>query len=329
MVALGAVPGAGAQGAPADSARPEVTVPLPNGSGVFYYRAGTPGGVHIRSRTGPPPAPESGPEVAAGPIVLPGPPASERAPSDGVTRLDLLVLERDLLDAIDRRLAALDLGRRSGGNVYGLPPPRPAPVIVVPGQAASPAVPAAPPLAAPSVEPSPAPPLPEPSSTVEEIERAILDTGLFRTTRVNFEFGKAALIPVSEAVLGALADVLQRYPDLRIEIGGHTDSVSSEAFNLRLSKRRAEAVRDFLIGSGLDAGRLVATGYGEGSPVASNETETGRALNRRVEFVVLNPEAAERARRTVRDAPAEDDGADLRQILREELERLRREQDGD
>ena len=135
------------------------------------------------------------------------------------------------------------------------------------------------------------------------------------TNRVNFEFGEATLIPVSERLLRTIGDVLLEYSDLRVRVGGHTDAISSAAYNLRLSQRRADAVRDFLIGYGVDADRLEAVGYGEGEPIASNETETGRALNRRVEFTVLNPEAAQ-----TRTVTEEEDA--LRRVIREELRRL-------
>ena len=335
-----AVPEASAQ-TPSDSSeaeRPEVTVPLPNGRGIFYYRAGDgPGGIRIRSTTRPAtptPPPEAEPER---PVGLPvAPPASGRVSEaeDRVTRLDLLLLERNLLDALDRRLAALDRGTRRAPDPVA--PPASPPVIVLPGQTPPPAVaPPAEPTPAPPLIPAPTPiptPVPAPPSpggvTVEEIERAILDTGLFRTTTVNFEFARATLLPVSERTLDALVAVLLRYPDLRIEVGGHTDNVGSDATNDRLSQRRAESVVDYLAAQGVGRDRLSAVGFGERRPVAANDSDTGRALNRRVEFVVLNPEAAERARRTVREAAPADTEADLRRLLREELERLRREQDG-
>lgn len=329
-----AVPEAAAQAPDSSASGPEVTVPLPNGRGIFYYRAGDgPGGIRIRSTTRPA-APALPPEAEPDrPAVLPvGPSTSGRDPeaADRVTRLDLLLLERNLLDAIDRRLAALDRGVRRSAPDIGAPAAQP-PVIVLPGQPA-PALPPAvtpvdPPPAVPAVDPvSPAPAPPRPGGvTVEEVERAILDTGLFRTTTVNFEFARATLLPVSARTLDALVAVLLRYPDLRIEVGGHTDNVGSDATNDRLSQRRAEAVVDYLAAQGVARARLSAVGFGERRPVATNGTETGRALNRRVEFVVLNPEAAERARRTIREEAAPDDRDELRRLLREELERLRRE----
>jgi outer membrane protein OmpA-like peptidoglycan-associated protein len=72
-----------------------------------------------------------------------------------------------------------------------------------------------------------------------------------------------------------------------VEVGGHTDSVGSEAYNQGLSERRADAVRDYLMSKGVKASRLTARGYGESRPVASNDTEEGRAENRRVELVVI------------------------------------------
>ncbi len=329
----------GARSAIPPTPRRVTTVPLPNGEGVFYYRAGTPGGVRLRSpRSQPePPAPPTVPVAPSSSLTSTAPIIIERegqvAPTTGgLSRLDLALLEERLLRAIDQRLAALDPGYRPS-QVVPSSPNQP-PIIVLPAApGAPPAAPLAPPAPSPTPEapppapaaPSPAPaapPAPPADPLVAEIERAILDTGLFRTSRVNFEFGKATLLPVSEASLRAVAAVLRRYPELRVEVGGHTDWISSEAYNLRLSQQRAESVRDFLIGSGVAAGQLTAVGYGENRPVASNETETGRALNRRVEFTVLNPEAAERERRTIREAEPNDD---IRQIIRDELERLRNE----
>lgn len=101
---------------------------------------------------------------------------------------------------------------------------------------------------------------------------------------VNFQTGKAVILPVSQGVLDQVAQSLVDNPDVNVEVGGHTDSQGSEAANLRLSQARADAVRQYLIGKGVAAARITAKGYGEGSPVADNTTAAGRAANRRVEL---------------------------------------------
>lgn len=313
-----------------------VTVALPE-RGVFYYRAGPPGGVRIRSRRGRPQAAEAplARVPAADTTARLAARTGEPTAAEGITRLDLALLEERLLRAIDRRLGSLDTGRPRASDPLLIDRDRPPVVVVTPGAPVAPARPSpvSPPPPSPdrgdrppAAQPTPAAPAEgtPPIDLVEEIERAILDTGLFRTTRVHFEFGEAGLLPVSEESLRAVAAVLRRYPALRVEIGGHTDAVSSDAFNLALSERRALSVASFLVDAGVDAGRLRAAGYGEGRPVATNETETGRALNRRVEFRVLNPGAADREQRRLREA-APTENETLRRLLREEIERARRE----
>ncbi|PAP75211.1 OmpA family protein [Rubrivirga marina] len=303
-------------------ARRTVTVPAPDGPGVIYFRAGTPD-PNARRRVQPssPVRQRLAPQTGAGPAAR-----TRRSDSDAVTRLDLVLLEQSLLRALDERIA--DLITSQPRSSLPISPRTPAPILVLPHDRDAPGAEPTPQTPAPPLAPQPAAPTPPASDPlVAEVERAILDTGLFRSTRVNFEFGEAGLLPVSEATLDAVADVLRRYPALRVRVGGHTDSVSSAAFNLRLSQRRADAVRYYLVGSGVEAGRVEAVGFGEGQPVASNETETGRALNRRVEFVALNPEAAREETRTLREAtPAETPG--LRDLIRQELERLREEDGG-
>jgi len=130
-----------------------------------------------------------------------------------------------------------------------------------------------------------------PETRVETVERRLLDTGAFRAFEVNFAFGESTLQPRATRTLDAVGAVLERYPELRVEVGGHTDAVGADAFNQQLSEARAEAVRAYLIDRfGVAPDRLVARGYGEAQPIASNDSRSGRALNRRVEFTVLNPE---------------------------------------
>jgi len=105
---------------------------------------------------------------------------------------------------------------------------------------------------------------------------------------VNFEFGSAKLTADSATTLDSVAASLLAWSDVRVEVEGHTDAVGADAFNLKLSQSRAEAVRDYLVAKGVDASRLVAKGYGEKQPVADNNTDEGRAKNRRVELHKLN-----------------------------------------
>jgi OmpA-OmpF porin, OOP family len=115
------------------------------------------------------------------------------------------------------------------------------------------------------------------------------------TEDIHFEFDKAVIQPVSYPILKELAQVLKEYPDLRIRVEGNTDSVGSDEYNQKLSDRRAKAVRDFLIGVGIAGERMQSIGRGETNPIASNDTSAGRAMNRRTEFIVLNPEAVKNA----------------------------------
>jgi OOP family OmpA-OmpF porin len=110
---------------------------------------------------------------------------------------------------------------------------------------------------------------------------------------VNFETGSSRLTANAKVILNQVADSLAAAPHLRVEIGGHTDAQGSDAFNLKLSDRRAQAAKDYLIARGIDAARLTSKGYGESQPVDTNETADGRELNRRVEMKVLEGGAGE------------------------------------
>ncbi len=128
---------------------------------------------------------------------------------------------------------------------------------------------------------------------VSEKETELLDTGVIRLRNINFDTGKADIKPESFVALDAVGAILQQYPALRIEIGGHTDNVGGREMNQTLSEARANAVLDYLKQQSplLDFDQFTAVGYGLSQPLASNAREVGRALNRRVEFKVLNPEA--------------------------------------
>ena len=104
---------------------------------------------------------------------------------------------------------------------------------------------------------------------------------------VNFEFNKDSLTPGARDVLIDVSKGLNSQKDLRVEIAGHTDSKGSDSYNQRLSERRAASVRTFLLSQGVSPAQLVSKGYGEAQPAATNDTDAGRAQNRRVEFRVL------------------------------------------
>lgn len=107
---------------------------------------------------------------------------------------------------------------------------------------------------------------------------------------VTFELDSADLTAESRPVLARIAEDLKKYQRLRVEVQGHTDSSGSDAYNLKLSERRARAVRDYLISQGVASSQVEARGYGETQPIASNATPEGRAMNRRVVMKVLeNP----------------------------------------
>ncbi len=106
--------------------------------------------------------------------------------------------------------------------------------------------------------------------------------------KIYFDFNKATIKPVSYPVLNAVAQVLLDHPKMRVRVEGHTDSRGSRRYNRRLSQRRAESVRRYLIRKGVDRHRLEARGYGEDRPIDTNRTAEGRDRNRRVEFTILS-----------------------------------------
>ncbi|MBS0417308.1 MAG: OmpA family protein [Proteobacteria bacterium] len=107
---------------------------------------------------------------------------------------------------------------------------------------------------------------------------------------VNFEYNSAALTVASHPPLDTVAEGLKKHPRLKVEIQGYTDSTGSVPYNMKLSQKRADSVREYLVSSGASADQLVSKGFGPAKPVASNKTAEGRAKNRRVVmFVVSNP----------------------------------------
>ncbi|UCG52039.1 MAG: OmpA family protein [Candidatus Latescibacterota bacterium] len=131
-----------------------------------------------------------------------------------------------------------------------------------------------------------------------EMETDILDTGKYVTSNILFEIDKSDIKPESYPVLDDIGQVLVQWPELKIEIGGHTDNTGSDAYNQELSERRAKAVLDYLVEKfpDIEKGQFTTKGYGEGNPIATNDDREGRAKNRRVEFTVLNKEVLKRER---------------------------------
>lgn len=111
--------------------------------------------------------------------------------------------------------------------------------------------------------------------------------------KIHFAFNRARIRSQSFGILDTVVQVLNDYPDITLEIQGHTDARGGDRYNQRLSEQRAAAVRQYLIGKGIAESRLASQGYGETQPIESNSTEEGRARNRRVEF--LRTDAAAQA----------------------------------
>lgn len=105
---------------------------------------------------------------------------------------------------------------------------------------------------------------------------------------IEFEFNEAKIRPSSKPTLDRAAETLEEYPELRVRITGHTDDVGTEEFNLDLSKRRAEAVKQYLVDAGIDADRIQTEGVGSAEPVVPNTSDENRAKNRRIEFEILS-----------------------------------------
>lgn len=116
---------------------------------------------------------------------------------------------------------------------------------------------------------------------VEEGINLTFDSGIL------FGFDKSDLNSSSKESIAKLGRILNEYPDTRLTIQGHTDDKGDDNYNRKLSAQRADAVRDYLIANGVKGGRLNTTAYGESSPIASNDTEAGRAQNRRVEVIIV------------------------------------------
>jgi OOP family OmpA-OmpF porin len=159
-----------------------------------------------------------------------------------------------------------DFGGQPVAPPQAAPPPPPPPAAAQP----------APPQAAQPAPAPPAPPVQVPSK------------GSVTLTGVTFAYDSARLTDSSSPVLDGVATGLKQHPHLKVELQGYTDSTGTVAYNMRLSRRRADAVREYLMGDGVDPSQLTTHGFGPEHPVASNRTADGRSQNRRVVLEVLS-----------------------------------------
>jgi len=143
----------------------------------------------------------------------------------------------------------------------------------------------------PAPPPPPAPePEPEPPPRVE-----LKEDKIEIHEKVQFEYNSANILEVSHSLLNEVADVIKKTPRIKkIQVEGHASSDGSDDYNLRLSDKRAKAVRTYLIAQGVAKEKLVAKGYGETKPIADNATEAGREKNRRVEFNIIEQDVIQK-----------------------------------
>lgn len=116
---------------------------------------------------------------------------------------------------------------------------------------------------------------------------AVTPTRIEIKERIFFDTGQTTIKPESHSLLDEVADVMRAHPEVkRVVVEGHTDNQGGTDLNMQLSQGRAEAVRSYLMGKGVQGDRLVAKGFGESRPIADNKTAEGREANRRVDFVI-------------------------------------------
>jgi OOP family OmpA-OmpF porin len=125
------------------------------------------------------------------------------------------------------------------------------------------------------------------ASTTVAVQPKVVDR---LTLHVNFDFNKATVRKADDADLQKGIDFVKKYPGSKISLEGYTDNIGSDKYNLALSERRAEAVKDYLLkhGAATDAARMKTAGHGKSDPIADNSTEKGRFENRRVEILILS-----------------------------------------
>jgi outer membrane protein OmpA-like peptidoglycan-associated protein len=302
-----------------------IATPLPGGT-TIYVRYGTPGGVRIH-RGGPAEAAATDSAASSTARLLGTSPGISSAGAPAPTGAWADSLTAQIRRILAEELAELPVASRTTITIARSPAPPVADTLASPADtahtahlahpaqgASSPdtlAVSPEPRLAAPAspalearvpdtladtLAAPPEPPradLPPESRSVRE---AFTGDGLFTTQLLLFETGESELLPLSQDILRVVAGVLREFPEARVRVEGYTDRRGRAQANLDLSRRRAEAVRDFLAGEGgLGPDRVEAVGYGEEHPAIEGSTPTALALNRRVQIRVLNPETLRRS----------------------------------
>lgn len=142
------------------------------------------------------------------------------------------------------------------------------------------------------------------SKQAKQIEQQMAGTGvevkqdpntgninLIMPNNITFAYDDATLNPSFTSSLNQLAQTMNQYNQTTINVAGHTDSTGSDSYNYNLSRQRAASVANYLISRGVSPNRINAVGYGESSPIASNDNEYGRAQNRRVEITINSPQS--------------------------------------
>jgi len=142
-------------------------------------------------------------------------------------------------------------------------------------------------------------PVSEVRPEVRQRETELLDTGMIRLQDIKFATDQSTILPESRPSLDVVGEVLSKWPQLKIEIGGYCDARGTAEYNLALSGRRVTAVRRYLLEhfTKLEAAQLVAKGYGESNPLVPNTSPANMAKNRRAEFKVLNKEILQQLKR--------------------------------
>ena len=137
----------------------------------------------------------------------------------------------------------------------------------------------------PAVQTEEKAPQPEISQKSKEIELEIKD--ILRLNKIEFETASAVITPNGEAIIVKIAEVLKKYPNIKVEIAGHTDSAGNKEFNQKLSQQRADSVKEELIKQNIDSSRLTAKGYGDSKPLVTKGDSQDIQENRRVEFHII------------------------------------------